>query len=361
MAFGLPKFGPQKPPQQPGATPQPTMPNPTPPVPTPPVFQGVQNPNAGKMAPGLGSKPSLLSNLISANKGNVTQGVNTAGAMAAGPRAGIQAGATVGTNAGNSANVTPDPTDLTGQIKDFYGNLTKQQDADWQQQQGLLKGQMAGFQREADSLNARMGGSIAGGYAGLAGSGLNQGMNAFNKAALAYNQLRQQTGQQAFNAMLNEQQTQRGRAWALTDQANQQAYDEKQKAIDAAQSDPNYGDNLAYGDKYISGQWDAAAQKFSPDDKKQYDKLVQQFRLSGSKGDLDTLQNFMASKGVQTQTQQQQYDASHPHGDVAGWAYNASNLGVGQNANYNSLVNKPPKDGNSYTYNPITGQWTKKS
>lgn len=110
-------------------------------------------------------------------------------------------------------------------INTFYDSLTKQQDADWDKQQGMLQGQMAGFQREADSLNARMGGSIAGGYAGLAGSGLTRGMDEFNKASLAYNQLRQATQRDQFNALTDERQRQEEHTWdeeARTEDREQQ-------------------------------------------------------------------------------------------------------------------------------------------
>lgn len=85
-------------------------------------------------------------------------------------------------NAGNPAAVSS--TDR------LYQDQLSGADKMWQNQQHELQGQMAGFQRQADSLNARMGGSIAGGYAGLAGSALGQGMTAYNQATNDYQKQR---------------------------------------------------------------------------------------------------------------------------------------------------------------------------
>ncbi len=121
----------------------------------------------------------------------------------------------VPTPPGSPAPAGPNAQSGADNINAFYDSLMQQQEGDWQKQQGILQNQMGGFQREADSLNARMGGSIAGGYAGLAGSGLNRGMQEFNKASLAYNQLRQATGRDKFGALQRESERQEEHTWDL--------------------------------------------------------------------------------------------------------------------------------------------------
>ncbi len=95
---------------------------------------------------------------------------------------------------GDGAGKVPPPP--LSQEEQLYQDQMSGLDKQWGQQQSTLQNEMAGFRRQADSLNARMGGSIAGGYAGLAGSALGQGMDSYNKAANDYQSKRMDTMRQ---------------------------------------------------------------------------------------------------------------------------------------------------------------------
>lgn len=86
---------------------------------------------------------------------------------------------------------------VMGDIDKMYQDLLGEDAKAWEDQQGKLQGQMAGFGREADILNARIGGgTIDGGYAALSGAALGKGMDAYNDAA-------QQHGDRRRNLMLS--------------------------------------------------------------------------------------------------------------------------------------------------------------
>ncbi len=201
-----------------------------------------------------------------------------------------------GTTAGPTGGDTP-PDDGSAGINTFYGNMAGQQAADWQQQQGALQGQMAGFSRQADSLNARMGGSVAGGYAGLAGQGLNQGMEQFNKASMAYNQLRQATGRDQFNALQRNSERNQEHDWDLQQRAEDA---EGRAAAAAAENGPmgsageaNYYSN-AIGKLKNGGS-------LSSTDATQLDKLWSDY-MSGIPGSHQTLNKFLNAHGQPTDT-----------------------------------------------------------
>lgn len=87
----------------------------------------------------------------------------------------------------------------------------------WGEQQGTLQGEMAQFQRGAASQNARMGGSLGGGAAGLAGAALGQGMAAYNTAYLEHQNRRRATQLAWLDKTINQGQRLEEHSWLLND------------------------------------------------------------------------------------------------------------------------------------------------
>jgi hypothetical protein len=87
----------------------------------------------------------------------------------------------------------------------------------WQGQQQMLQQQMNQFMVQSDSMNARMGGSLAGGSAGLSGVALSQGMRAYNDAAQDYANRRRQTQLAWLDQQIEHGQRQEEHGWALND------------------------------------------------------------------------------------------------------------------------------------------------
>jgi hypothetical protein len=87
----------------------------------------------------------------------------------------------------------------------------------WQDQQGALQGEMAEFMRRADSINARMGGGIGGGSAGLAGAAMGEGMKAYNAAAMEYGNRRRATQLAWLDQQIEHGQRQEERDWSEED------------------------------------------------------------------------------------------------------------------------------------------------
>ena len=102
---------------------------------------------------------------------------------------------------------------------DAFNKLMEDDAAAWAGQQGTLQNQMDRFMVGADSMNARMGGSIAGGFAGLAGAALGQGMAQYNAAALDHSNRQRATQLAWLDKTIAEGQRQEERDWAVGDMA----------------------------------------------------------------------------------------------------------------------------------------------
>jgi hypothetical protein len=207
----MPAFNPNKKPIEEGP-----VVNPPPPVPAPPVFTGNDGGGggAGTNTNGGGGNGGTTG-MAATNAAAATNdaALTTMLGAAQGGGGGNNKGKGGGPSGGGGPNPAPFapiaptaptgpafPNTAQGKIDSFYSNFENSLKEQWDKQQGVLQGQMSGFQREADSLNARMGGSIAGGYSSLAGSGLNKGMNAFNDAAKDHNDLLMANSRDKFNA-----------------------------------------------------------------------------------------------------------------------------------------------------------------
>lgn len=108
---------------------------------------------------------------------------------------------------------TASEPDFMAQIEAEYGGIMADDAKAWGSQQHTLQNEMAGFQRSADSTNARMGGGIGGGSAGLAGAALGQGMAAYNSAAMEYNNRRRATQLAWMDKKIAEGQRQQEHTW----------------------------------------------------------------------------------------------------------------------------------------------------
>lgn len=104
----------------------------------------------------------------------------------------------------------------------FYQQLLNDDASSWQQEQGQLQNQMGAFGREADVMNARMGRSMGGGYASLAGGALGKGMQAYNQASQAHGDRRRQLQLAWLDKQLQEKQRQEERGWQQDDQNKDQ-------------------------------------------------------------------------------------------------------------------------------------------
>lgn len=122
----------------------------------------------------------------------------------------------------NKGPMAPGGTDGSSTMSDidkFYQDLLGADAADWEKKQGLLREDMGAFGREADIMNARMGGGVmGGGYASLAGAALGKGMRAFSEAELAHNDRRRELQLAWLDKQLAERQRQEDRRWEMEDQ-----------------------------------------------------------------------------------------------------------------------------------------------
>ena len=169
--------------------------------------------------------------------------------------------------------------DYWAQAQAEYEGIMADDEKSWQDQQGVLQGEMAGFQREADSINARMGGSIAGGYAGLAGSALGEGMRAYNNAAQDYANRRRATQLAWLDKKVDQGQRQEEHGWAMNDGMSRAAIE--QALFDQSGVVPGGSGSLgggtsggfSVGDDHYTGDMlqDAAGQKVDPASKKRVD------------------------------------------------------------------------------------------
>jgi hypothetical protein len=118
---------------------------------------------------------------------------------------------------------TPAPTTDPGagstmdDIDAFYNDILADDEAAWGKQQGMLQEDMGGFMREADVMNARMGRSMGGGYASMAGAALGKGMRAYNEADLAHGDRRRQLQLAYLDRQLEEKRRQEDRGWQNED------------------------------------------------------------------------------------------------------------------------------------------------
>lgn len=177
-----------------------------------------------------------------------TQGINKAKAVTQQAQA-----ISAPVNSGGTPAVSTPPMDPTvGNINAFYGNLSKQQDSDWGQQQGMLQNQMNSLGRQADVASARMGQrGYTGQIAGMAGAATAQGMDKYNQAVLNYNQLRQATSRDQFSAVQTANQ-------------RQQDYNERQQTRTQDHQDHMLDLQLQYGHDLPPDQYEAIFGKPPP-------------------------------------------------------------------------------------------------
>lgn len=210
----------------------------TPAVPTPPAVPPIPGAAANSAPPTVVPTspvlPTATTTSLGVNKGagaaiGTGSGFAPLDALAkAGPTGSSDPGAMTeaawkaGPTAPAAASPAADPMKDTNKL---YQDLLGSQDTQWQNQQHALQGDMANFNRQADSLNARMGGSIAGGYAGLQGAALGQGMNAYNNAANTYQTNRQATMAKWMDAQLQQGSAQQQHDWSTEAQDKQSAQD----------------------------------------------------------------------------------------------------------------------------------------
>lgn len=160
--------------------------------------------------------------------------------------------------------------DYWSQAQAEYEGIMADDEKSWQDQQGVLQGEMAGFQREADSINARMGGSIAGGYAGLAGAALGEGMRAYNNAAQDYANRRRATQLAWLDKKVDQGQRQEEHGWAMNDGMSQATLDqllfEESGLVPGANTSEATSGGFSVGGSNYTGNMseDAAGQTVDP-------------------------------------------------------------------------------------------------
>jgi hypothetical protein len=109
------------------------------------------------------------------------------------------------------------------EMEGYYQDLLGEDAADWEKKQEALRGEMAGYGRQADLLNSRMGhSSISGGYASLSGAALGKGMEAFNEAEMAHSERRRQLQLEYMGKKIEEARRQEERGWQQEDQSEDQ-------------------------------------------------------------------------------------------------------------------------------------------
>jgi hypothetical protein len=109
------------------------------------------------------------------------------------------------------------------EMEGYYQDLLGEDAADWEKKQEALRGEMAGYGRQADLLNSRMGhSSVSGGYASLSGAALGKGMEAFNEAEMAHSERRRQLQLEYMGKKIEEARRQEERGWQQEDQADDQ-------------------------------------------------------------------------------------------------------------------------------------------
>jgi hypothetical protein len=233
-------------------------------------FQGVQTAQPTQPVPNPPAQPVFdISKQSFAGQQQMNSGSQGAGAVA---RPGVVgSGGDYSLGAYKSGAITPEQRekdrlqaekDAPTEIEKFYQDMLGQQDTAWQGQQQALQGEMAAFGREADSLNARMGGSIAGGYAGLAGSALGSGMKAYSEAANDYQQQRSDTMMKWMDQKLQDRNRAEDRTWTVEDRDTQNKID-------------MLGLQLQYGDQPGAGQYVADAMG-NKDDGTPYNPVAEQ-------------------------------------------------------------------------------------
>jgi len=107
----------------------------------------------------------------------------------------------------------------------LYKDLLAQDDAAWGEKQKGLQDQMGLFQRQAQNLNARTGGTIAGGYASMTGAALGKGMQAYNQGAQEHGDRRRQLMLAWLDKKMQGKNRAEERSWQLSDMASQQAHE----------------------------------------------------------------------------------------------------------------------------------------
>jgi hypothetical protein len=112
---------------------------------------------------------------------------------------------------------TPPSNDYWADAQKAFQGVMADDEKSWQGQQQMLQQQMNQFMVQSDSMNARMGGSLAGGSAGLSGVALSQGMRAYNDAAQDYANRRRQTQLAWLDQQIEHGQRQEEHGWALND------------------------------------------------------------------------------------------------------------------------------------------------
>lgn len=207
---------------------------------------------------------------------------------------------------------TPTPTPLTpGQqnidnINSLHDKMAGRQEDLWKQNQGTLQGEMQGFKREADSLNARMGGSIAGGYAGLAGSAMGKGMDSYNRASLQHQAAMMGLEKDRFGQVLSEQHRGEERGWAKEDQEFNRTRDLERMIFESTGEIPSQQlvDSVAAGGGYNPPSKEYATHYTNqvngmPEgpDKEKAKKLLEQYMQNASN---DLKQQIMALTGGQS-------------------------------------------------------------
>lgn len=120
-----------------------------------------------------------------------------------------------------------------------YERLLASDAQGWQNQQAGLQSQMSNFNRQAMSTNARMGGSIAGGYGNLAAQGMVQGMDTYNKAATEYGDRRRQLQLQWLDKQIEQKQRAEERGWATEDRSADQEFQREMAIFEETGSFPS--------------------------------------------------------------------------------------------------------------------------
>jgi hypothetical protein len=118
---------------------------------------------------------------------------------------------------GTTPPAGPPPPDYWADAQAAFQGVMADDEKSWQGQQQMLQRQMDQYMVQSDSMNARMGGSLAGGSAGLAGAALGQGMRAYNDAAQDYANRRRQTQLAWLDQQIEHGQRQEEHGWALND------------------------------------------------------------------------------------------------------------------------------------------------
>jgi len=189
------------------------MPAPTPPGPLP-GRDGIGGSQPQGNAPPSGPSTDWIGNLKGGPRGTGSifgKGTNTPG-LTEGVRE----------QQGTPGEGAPPPeSDESTDMDEYWQQLLGDDASDWEKKQQALRGEMAGYGREADLINSRMGhSSISGGYASVAGAALGKGMEAYSDAELAHNERRRQMQLEYLQYQVEERRRQEEHGWQQEDQAN---------------------------------------------------------------------------------------------------------------------------------------------